>query len=135
MVSFKKWKYAFDNEMSCDKQKESFYKYAIPESKLIIRDTYKCKAKINFTKPHSPLLLTSGGYDQLIPAALNLENYANYKTNESITDYKNFRYHNHLVFDHLAYKEEADFILYWLEGVTYKSQPSLNPINQNNNEK
>ena len=115
MLSFKKWKCTFDNQMSCEKQKESFYKYAIPESKMIVRDTFKCKAKIDFKNPHSPLLFTSGGYDQLIPAALNFKNYINYKTGESIIEYKNFRYHNHLVFDHLAWKEEADYILDWLE--------------------
>jgi pimeloyl-ACP methyl ester carboxylesterase len=115
MLSFRKWKSAIDNQMSCDKQKESFYKYAIPESKLIIRDAFKCNAKINFKNPHSPLLFTSGGYDQLIPAAVNFRNYTNYNPGRSITEYKNFQYHNHLVFDHLAWKEEAEFILHWLQ--------------------
>jgi len=121
LISFRKWKQDFGNEMSCEKQKELYYKYAIPESKLLIRDCLNCNAKINFKNLHPPLLFTSGGYDRIIPAALNYTNYKNYKIGESITDYKNFRFHNHLVFDHLAYKEEAGFILNWLQELKYKS--------------
>jgi len=117
MVSFRKWKQAFANEMSCEKQKELYYKYAIPESKQVIRDMFKCTEKINFKIPHPPLLFTSGGYDRIIPAELNYNNYTNYKTGNSITDYKDFRYHNHLVFDKPACKEEADFIFCWLQGI------------------
>src|ERR1700709_196246 len=38
MISFQKWKQIITNGMDCDEQKRLFYKYAIPESKRIIRD-------------------------------------------------------------------------------------------------
>lgn len=117
LISFRKWKYAIANGMTCEQQKALYYKYAIPESKLIIRDTFKCGAKMNFKNPHPPLLFTSGSDDKIIPATLNYNNYKKYKTGESITDYKNFRQHNHLVFDHPAWRREADFVLYWLQGI------------------
>jgi pimeloyl-ACP methyl ester carboxylesterase len=116
MISFKKWKYTITNGMTCEEQKEFYYKYAIPESKLVIRDTFRCNTKPDFESPHAPLLLTSGGRDQIIPSLLNYNNYKKYKPSDSIIDYKNFKDHNHLVFDHPAWKEEADFILYWLQG-------------------
>jgi pimeloyl-ACP methyl ester carboxylesterase len=115
LVSFQKWKRSFANGMSCDLQKELYYKYAIPESKGIIRDAFKCTEKINFNKPHAPLLFTSGCRDRLIPASLNYVNYKNYKKGNSITGYKKFKTHGHLVFDTPAWEEEAGFIFSWLE--------------------
>jgi pimeloyl-ACP methyl ester carboxylesterase len=114
MLSFRKWKNVIDNVMSCDKQKESFYKYAIPESKVVVRDILKCSSRIDFKKTYAPLLFTSGGYDLLVPAILNYNNYLNYRARDSITGYKHFWYHNHLVFDQPACKQEADYIIDWL---------------------
>ncbi len=117
MMSFRKWKQTVANSMTCEQQKESFYKYAIPESKLVIRDSFRSVAKINFENQHAPLLFTSGGRDRIVPASVNYGNYNKYKLSKSITDYKDFKNHNHLIFDKPWFKEEADFILYWLEGI------------------
>ncbi len=117
MISFRKWKQIIANSMTCEQQKELFYKYAIPESKLIVRDSFRLAAKINFRNERAPLLLTSGGRDRVVPASVNYDNYKNYRLGKSITDYKEFRSHNHLIFDQPSLKEEADFILYWLEGI------------------
>ena len=75
MMSFKKWQYTITNGMSCEQQKQSYYQYAIPESKLVLRDTLTRAAKINFENPHAPLLFISGSDDNLIPASLNYRNY------------------------------------------------------------
>lgn len=117
LISFRKWKHAIANGLSWDQQKQLYYKYAIPESKKIIRDMYKCVAKIDFKKVHVPLLFTSGGNDKLVPASLNYCNYKKYATGGSITDYREFKDHNHLVFGQPAWKMEADFILCWLRGL------------------
>jgi pimeloyl-ACP methyl ester carboxylesterase len=117
LVRFKKWKYAFANGMSCELQKELYYRYAIPESKAVIRDALKCTVRINFEKAHAPLLFISGGDDQIIPAALNYNNYKKYKTANSITAYKEFKGSNHLVFGHPAWIIDAGFINYWLQQI------------------
>jgi pimeloyl-ACP methyl ester carboxylesterase len=119
LVSFRKWKRSFANGMSCEQQKELYYKYAIPESKRITRDAFKCKAKIDFKNPHVPLLFTSGNRDRIIPAALNYTNYKRYKSSNSITCYKNFQDHGHLVFDPPVWKEEAEYTLIWLKSIKY----------------
>ena len=117
MVSFRKWKRSFANGMCCKQQKELYYKYAIPESKGITRDAFKCKAKINFKNPHVPLLFTSGSRDRIIPSTLNYINYKRYKRDHSITCYKNFKDHGHLVFDAPVWMEETKFIFNWLQGI------------------
>ena len=119
LVSFRKWKYTIANGMDCDLQKELYYKYAIPESKKIIRDTFKCVTKIDFQKPQPPLLLTSGSNDKLVPSSINYSNYRKYLAGNSITDYKEFKNHNHLVFGNTAWANEARYILNWLRELKY----------------
>jgi pimeloyl-ACP methyl ester carboxylesterase len=114
LMSFNQWKYAFTNGMDCDLQKEAYYQFAIPESKLIVRDTITKAAKVNFENPHAPLLLTSGSDDNTIPASLNYSNYQKYKNSNSITDYKEFKGRNHFVLGQPTWKEDADYILDWL---------------------
>jgi len=115
MVSFEKWKKAIANGLTCEEQKHSYYNYAIPESKLIIRDAFKPVAKIHFTKPHPPLLFTSGGDDRMLAPALIYSIYKKYKNEISITDYAEFKSCNHLVFYTPVQMEIAEFILKWLQ--------------------
>ncbi len=114
LVSFQSWKYAFTNGMDCETQKELYYQYAIPESKLIVRDTLTSAAKINFENPHPPLLITSGTADHSIPASLNYANFKKYRRSNSVTDYKEFTGRNHFVLAQPTWKEDADYILNWI---------------------
>ena len=117
LVSFKRWKYSIANGMTSEQQKELYYQYAIPESKLVIRDAFSCSARIDFRIPHVPLLFTSGSLDQVTPVSLNYKNYKKYQTADSVASYKNFKHHNHLVFDHPAWRREAGYIHHWLQGM------------------
>jgi len=117
MLPFKKWKHVVTNGMTCEDQKQLYYRYATPESKLVIRDAFKAIGKIDFAKNRAPLLFISGSEDQIISASLNFDNYKNYKVSNSITDYRDFKRRNHLVFGHSTWKEEADFILHWLQEI------------------
>jgi pimeloyl-ACP methyl ester carboxylesterase len=117
MVSYLKWKHTIVNGIPCVEQKQLFYNYAIPESKFIIRDVFGSTAKIDFKKYRPPLLLISGSRDRIVPASLVLAIYKRYRLSNSITDYKDFNDRNHLPFEHQSCNEEADFILYWLQGI------------------
>jgi len=117
LISFKRWKYKIANELTCEKQIELYYAYAIPESKMVIRDSITSLATINFNREHAPLLFTSGNHDLITPASLNYNNYKKYSRSNSITGYKEFRNHNHLVFGHPAWREEAEFISKWLKDI------------------
>lgn len=127
LMSFSKWKYTIANGMDYEQQKELYYLYAIPESKNIIREAFNCIARIDFNKPHVPLLLTSGGNDKLIPAALSYSNYKKYAMADSITDYVEFKAHSHLVFGVPSWKDEADVVLHWLQGLE-KNNNHFKPI-------
>jgi pimeloyl-ACP methyl ester carboxylesterase len=117
LLPYKKWKNTVANGMDCDSAKDLYYRYAVPESKRLIRDSFISAPRINFSSPHAPLLLVSGGKDRLIPAYINYENFTSYTTKYSITDYVTFTGHNHLVFNDPEYKEIADYILFWLHRI------------------
>ena len=114
MISFRTWQYAIANGMSCDEQKAAYYKFAIPESKLMIRDTLTAAAHINFNISHAPLLIMSGSNDHFIPAAINYENYLKYRHPRSITEYKECRGRNHLSINQLTWGEDATFVMKWI---------------------
>jgi pimeloyl-ACP methyl ester carboxylesterase len=117
LMPFRTWAYVFTNGMDCEQQKELYYRYATPESKRTVRETFTRAATIDFKSSHSPLLLTSGSNDNLVSSRLNYCNYKMYKDKGSVTNYKNFEGHPHLVFDNPAWKTEADFILLWLHNI------------------
>lgn len=117
LMSFSQWQYAFTNGMDCDAQKEAYYKFAIPESKLIVRDTITKAARVDFKKSRAPLLLTSGSDDNTIPASLNYSNYVKYNNSNSVTDYKEFKGRNHFVLGQPSWREDADYIFSWLNGL------------------
>jgi pimeloyl-ACP methyl ester carboxylesterase len=117
MMPFLKWKYTIVNGMDCERQKQLFYKYAIPESKKVIRDVFRCRTKIDFKRSHTPLLFLAGAEDKMIRPSMNYRNYKKYDSEDSITGYKNFKGRNHLFFEHPQWKEEADYILSWLQRI------------------
>jgi pimeloyl-ACP methyl ester carboxylesterase len=114
LISFREWSYAFANGMSCEDQTSLYYQFAIPESKRIVRDTITDAAKIDFKKPHAPLLLISGSDDNTIPASLNYSNFKKYRNDGSTTDYKEFPGRNHFVLGQSSWRENADYILEWI---------------------
>lgn len=117
LMSFKDWQYAFVNEMPLAEQQAAYETFTIPESKTVARGGLGKAAKIDFAKPHAPLLLTSGSLDTIIPAHLNNRNYKKYKKTDSILDYKEFPGRNHFVLGQPGWQGDADYILDWLERV------------------
>lgn len=115
LMSLKDWQFAFTNGMTLDEQKESYDKNVIPESKRVARDGLTSAAHIDFEKPHAPLLITSGSRDNILPASLNYRNFKRYSQNNgSVTEYKEFPGRNHFVVGQSTWKEDADYILNWL---------------------
>ncbi|GGM96770.1 alpha/beta hydrolase [Dyadobacter beijingensis] len=115
MMSFRQWQYAFTNGLPMEVQKEGYYQLAIPESKRIVRDTITSAARVDFQKPHAPLLLVAGTADHTIPDSLNYDNYRKYKSDGSITDFKKFDGRTHFVLGQPGWEEVAEYCLEWLQ--------------------
>jgi pimeloyl-ACP methyl ester carboxylesterase len=115
MMSFEDWQYAFVNGMPLEEQQAAYEAYTIPESKTVSRGALSAAAKVDFKKPHAPLLITAGDTDHIIPAHLNHRNYNAYETEGSVTDYKVFTGRNHFVLGQPTWKEDADYIYEWIK--------------------
>ena len=117
LMPFKQWQYAFTNGMLFEEQKEAYEKLVIPESKLALRDGLTKTAKIDFKKPHPPLLLIAGSEDHIVPSSLNYSNFKKYKNFNSITTFREFKGRNHFVLGQSNWMEVASFTANWLEKV------------------
>lgn len=115
LMTLEQWQYAFTNGMSLADQKKSYLENVVPESRRVLRDCLSSVAKVDFSKPHPPLLFISGSTDHIIPASLNFSNFKKYKQNGSTTDYKDFEGKNHFVLGLPSWKDEAKFSLEWIE--------------------
>lgn len=118
LMSFKTWQYAFANGMPLAEQKAAYEKYTIPESKTVARGGLTSAAKVDYTKPHPPLLLTAGTEGTIVPAHLDRRIFKKYKKdNSSIIEYKEFPGRNHFVLGQKTWNEDADYILDWLKRI------------------
>lgn len=117
LMSFAEWQYAFTNGMSLAEQKESYQKNTIPESRRVLRGPLGAEGKIDFKKPHAPLLFIAGSADHIMPASLNYTNYKKYKNSSSITNYKEFEGKNHYVLALPSWQDEAGFAKDWINGL------------------
>jgi pimeloyl-ACP methyl ester carboxylesterase len=116
LMSFEKWQYAFTNTMALEDQKKAYEENTIPESKRTARGGLTKAAAVDFKKAHPPLLLTSGDLDTIIPAHLNMRNFKKYEQrDDSVLEYKEFKGRNHFVVGQPTWKEDADYILDWLD--------------------
>lgn len=118
LMSFTQWQYAFTNGMPEEEQRAYYDKLVVPESRQVLRAALKKQGKIDFRKAHAPLLFVAGSTDNIIPASLNKKNYKKYIKHQpegSVTEYKEFEGRNHLAMSQPTWKEDADFILQWID--------------------
>ncbi|MES2484486.1 MAG: alpha/beta hydrolase [Bacteroidota bacterium] len=117
LMSFSQWQYAFTNGMPEELQEQSYFRFAIPESKRIVRDTITSAAKVDFARHHAPLFFIAGEKDHTIPSSLNHSNYKKYTHKDSITDFREFPGRNHFVLGQPGWQEVATGITNWIQNL------------------
>ncbi len=111
----KKWfHYAFGNTLTRAESDKVFDELVVPESRNIPRGTTKEFAKIDFAKPHAPLLFIAGEKDHIIPKELNKKNFEAYKDPRSFRQYKEFENRGHYICGDKNWEEVATYIHNWL---------------------
>lgn len=118
LMTFEQFQYAFVNTLAPDKQHAAYDRYVVPESRGVPTSSLGAAGKIDFRKPHPPLLITAGEKDHIIPASLNKTNYDKYKISPSMTEFKEFPGRDHFGIGENGWEEVADYCLKWLEGVS-----------------
>lgn len=115
LMSVPQWQYAFTNGLPLQEQQQTYDQLVIPESKRVARDGLGKEAKIDFRKPHVPLLFVAGEKDHIMPASLNHTNFKKYSKSEGVLEYKFFPGKTHSVLGQKGWEENAAFIHGWLK--------------------
>jgi len=114
LMPFEHFQYTFTNGMSLDEQRRAYDEIVVPESIRLGRGGVSSKARVDFTKPHAPLLMVAGEIDHIMPAALNKVNFNRYKASPSPTEFKEFPGRNHYTaIAGKGWEEVADYVLDW----------------------
>ena len=114
-MSFERFQYTYVNGMPLAQQQAAFERYIVPESRRVPRESLT--ARIDFWKPHAPLLFVAGSNDHIIPAQLNRFNSVKYRHAESPVTYKEFAGRNHFIIGQDGWQEVAQFVEQWLRSL------------------
>lgn len=114
LPTFAQWQAAIANGLPLAEQQEFYENMAAPESKKTIRDALSRHARVDFNRPHAPLLFLAGGADRIMPAALNRANFRRYRHAASITDYHELPGRSHAMLGQPTWREDAELVQQWL---------------------
>jgi pimeloyl-ACP methyl ester carboxylesterase len=114
LMSFREFKYAFVHTLRPGQQVSSYDAQVVPESRRVGLGGLTSAAKIDFSRPHAPLLFVSGSEDRIIPTSLNKSNFRKYRDPGSVTDFFEFPGRTHYIIAQDGWEEVAESVLNWI---------------------
>src|SRR3712207_5380296 len=120
-LSFEQWKYAFTNTFPEDEARDLYERLHIPAPGGIVWSGILA----NFTPGHqdawvdyhnddrAPLLFVSGSDDHIMPPAVQKSNAKHYKSDQTVTEIKEYEGFAHLLPAQDGWQEVADYALDW----------------------
>jgi len=119
LMSFKHFQYAFVNDLPLAEQRAAYEAHVVPESRRLARGGLSRAARIDFARPHAPLLLIAGEKDQIMPASLNRKNHGRYRRSPSVTELKQFARRGHYsIIAGPGWEDVADYAIEWANRTT-----------------
>ena len=113
-MPFRHFQYTFVNGAPLDEQRAAYELDVVPESRRLSRGALSRAARVDFARPHAPLLLIAGEKDHIMPASLNRTNHKKYGKSSSRTDFREFPGRTHYsVIGGRGWEEVADAALEW----------------------
>lgn len=121
-LSEQQFRYGFGNAISAVESKELYERWTIPSPGKPLFEA----AFANFS-PHSPakadtgngtrgpLLITAGGRDHTVPAAVSRSTLKLYRASPAVTELKEFPDRGHSLALDSGWREVADAVLGWLQ--------------------
>ncbi|HWY98184.1 MAG TPA: alpha/beta fold hydrolase [Bacteroidia bacterium] len=113
VMSKEHFHYAFCNVMTKEESDKAYDEFVTPESRNIPRSVMKY-GKIDFKKPHPPLLMIAGSDDNIIPQSLVETNFRKYSDKSSKTELKVFPGRSHFICGQKGWEEVAEDIATWI---------------------
>jgi len=121
-LTAKQFRYGFGNAISASESAELYERWAIPSPGRPLFEAASANlsprspAKVNTgNASRGPLLLTAGGRDHTVPAAITKSTLKLYRKSHAVTDFKEFPAKGHSLALDTGWHEVADFVLGWLE--------------------
>lgn len=109
---------AFFNVLAPEARPGAYERFAVPESKKVmwsgLSDSF---ARVDFAKPHVPLLFVGGTADQIFPAPFIQKIAGCYRPEAGRVDLKLFEDRSHFTAGEPGWEAVADHILDWYEGL------------------
>jgi pimeloyl-ACP methyl ester carboxylesterase len=109
--------YAFCNTMTIEQTETEYNKFVVPESRNIARSSVGKDGKIDFSKPHYPLLIIAGEKDNIVPASLVRKNFEAYNGNQSRTEFIEFAGRTHYICCQPNWEDIAIYIAGWIKSL------------------
>jgi len=110
---------AFFNTLPEEARAEAFARYAVPESFKVGRQLlFSPFSRVDFRKPHVPLLFVGGTADHIFPASFVRRIAGRYRHADSRVDVKIYEGRSHFTCGEPGWEALADDILAWFEGLS-----------------
>lgn len=114
LMPLEHFRYTFGNNLSPDELRAAYDAEVVPESRRLARGGLSAAARIDFARPHAPLLMIAGEKDHIMPASLNRKNFERYAESSSRADFKSFPGRSHYsVIAGKGWEEVADYAVDW----------------------
>jgi len=115
LPTLEQFRYAFCHTLSTEDAERVYEKLVVPESRLVGRGPTTPYAKIDFNKPHAPLLFLSGELDHIIPASLNRSNFGKYAKESGVTELQELQGRTHFTLGDTGWEAVADAALAFIK--------------------
>ena len=119
-MPFEHFQYTFVNDLPLSEQRKAYDADVVPESRRLGRGGLSSAARVDFKKPHAPLLLIAGENDHIMPASLNRTNFNRYRKGNpnATTEFREFpgKAHYSIIGGNAGWQEVADYALDWAAG-------------------
>src|SRR5712691_2780492 len=118
----KQFRYGFGNAVSAEESDQLYERWTIPSPGKPLFEAASANlsprspAKVNTdSATRGPLLLTAGGKDHTVPAAITKSTLKQYRRSPAVTHYKEFPDRGHSLALDSGWREVADTVLAWLK--------------------
>ncbi len=106
----------FANTLSERESSIAWERYAMPESRQVLRDALGAEGEIDVEREHAPLLFIGAEEDRIIPDSLVRRNAHAWTDARSHSEYRPFSGRGHFLCTQPGWEEVAGTVANWLEG-------------------
>jgi pimeloyl-ACP methyl ester carboxylesterase len=118
LMTPERFHYTFCNTMTAAESLSAFEQYVVPESRNVPRSTLTAQGRIDFGRPHPPLLFVTGDSDHLTPPAMVRRNSRAYRPTAGTVEFTPFAGRSHFICNQDGWQEVADHVLTWVRQTT-----------------